>query len=173
MEVIVEWLGALASVVLDNATRSIVPLFTGMIGGALSALFARRNLRKTHNFAALITLTQSPSQASAYAAVYKFLADRSEQERFDLQHVREEKNVEEQLIIMLGTYQFIAIAATSGLVDKRLIVVDFYGSMEMLIYRFRPFIESYRKALRRERAWEDLIGFVEDNEKLYRSTARS
>lgn len=157
----------------EHVANAIFPFLSGMVGGIFSAILARKNSKMAHNFSALITLTQSPSQASAYAAVYKFLALHPGREVIGTAEVRKEEGLEEQLIIMLGTYQFIAVAASGGLVDRDLIIRDFYASMEMLVRRFRPFIDEYRGALKRQQAWSDLIAFVDDGASRYKNLNKS
>jgi hypothetical protein len=122
----------------------------------------RENLLRTHDFEVLSALTQSSSQAAAYSKVVRFIATRSEPE-IPMALVAGNEELEEQVLVMLGMYQFLAFAVKQGLVDKHLVCRQFLPSMKSLVFRLRPFIEHYRLALNRPAAWSELEEFVREN----------
>lgn len=139
---------------------------TGLISAALiqrkAARLHQNSLLKSHDFAALSALTQSSSQAAAYSKVVRFIGTRTEAE-IPMSAISDNEQLEEQIIVMLGMYQFLAFAADEGLIDKRLVCRQFLPSMRSLVSKLRPFIVHYRTTMNRPAVWSELEEFVRKN----------
>ena len=165
LRALLDQLGSMPGIVSELRTG-----FGFVLGALVTAIVYRRvakqqgeNLLRAHNFSALSNLTQSSSQAAAYAKVVNFIASRPEPE-IPMKHITGNAEVEEQIIVMLGMYQFLAFSVKEGLVSEDLVRNQFLPSMRTLVVRLRPFITHYRAALDRPKAWSDLVEYVERNE---------
>ena len=154
----VQWLLSLAWFDYGHA------FWTGLggVAGYLAAVrINRKNVRSTHNFAALSQLTQSGSQATAYSKVICFFAKYPDAEVIPISEIRANAAIEEQIIVMLGMYQFLAFSVVKKLLDRKLVIDQFLPSMHSLLTRLGPYIEEQRKLLKRPRAWSELEEFVQ------------
>ena len=159
-----EWLGS----VVDFA--SALKTGFGVVLGAVvastvyrkAAKQQRENLIKSHNFSALSALTHSSSHAAAYSKVMRFAASRNEKE-IPVSAISGNDDLEENILIMLAMYQFMAFAANQGLMDRELICQQFLPSMRTVVTRFRPMIEHYRIALNRPTVWSELEIFARED----------
>jgi uncharacterized protein DUF4760 len=136
----------------------------GFCAGLLGAARLNRwNLQRAHDFSALSQLTQSSSQAAAYSKVVRFISHNPNPAGIPVEQIVGDRELEEQILVMLSMYQFLAFSADHGLVNKDLVMKQFYPSMVSLFDHLRPFIDHYRVIMNRPTIWSELETFVQDN----------
>jgi hypothetical protein len=130
--------------------------FTGAIA---AARLNRKNIARSHNFAAISELTQSSSQAAAYSNVLRVMSEHKASE-VPLCKIKKDRALEEHALVLLGTYQFLAVATDKGFIDRKLVRDQFVPSMRTTVTKLGGLIEEYRKELERPLIWSELRSFV-------------
>src|SRR4029077_2598826 len=139
---------------------AVTAFLTGLgfvIGAISAALLNRKNLLRAHNFAAISQLTQSSSQAAAYSKILRFIAHHKGAE---IPVAEFDRDMEEQAVVFLGTYQFLAIAADKRFINRRLVRTQFVPSMRSTLTSLHAFIKHYRDQMNRPKMWSEMEAFV-------------
>src|SRR5262245_18680015 len=166
----VEWLVSLSWFDLGKSFWTGVGFCAGLIG---AARLNKWNLRSSNSFVALSQLTQSGSQATAYSKTLRFMCDHPGSDPIPHDHVKSDPSIEEQVLIMLGMYQFLAFSVQQKLLDRELVIRLSLLSMHSFITKLKPTIDDYRIRLNRPTAWRELEEFVaEETRKRLEKNAR-
>ena len=135
----------------------------GYVGARLTAAFLnKKNLLMTQNFAAISQLTQSSSQAAAYSKVLRFIAD-SEKQVIPVEEIQKDHELEQQALVILAAYQFLAVAVEKRFIDRELVRTQFLPSMRSKVTKLKLLINHYRERMERDYIWYELEEFVKRN----------
>ena len=160
---------------LDQAfavSAAATAFWTGLgffTGGISAALLNKRNLFRNHNFAAISELTQSSSQAAAYSKVLRVIANHPAPE-IPIDEIKKDTALEEQVLVILGMYQFLAVAVDQRLIDRKLVRKQFLPSMRSTVQKLNAVIDDYRDKMARPKVWSELVRFVERDGRRWRLT---
>jgi len=154
------WIGELLGDLLSE--RSLIGALGAIVGGLITGYFNLWNTRRKNSYELLEATTKQSDQVHAYAVIYKFLASTPGIELIPVKQIQETDKLEESLVVIFMTYQYIAHAAKIKLLDRDAVLIDSYAAMSLMRKRFRLFIEHYRSALGRPKLWSEFVSFVDD-----------